>query len=158
AQLKNIMQECKTVDDVYAFLEKRNLHMLNGSPLFHGAMLLFVVKTGKNLEVEVDTLITGKNNQFLLPNFSFADTKDLSTVKMQRYCNGVEFLKNKVPGNDIAFYTALSDTMSVHREKIGDGTLYTTIYDLENGTIYTYFFHDYDTCAVFRLEDELAKG
>ncbi|HMT36302.1 MAG TPA: hypothetical protein PKC41_10615, partial [Chitinophagaceae bacterium] len=39
-----------------------------------------------------------------------------------------------------------------------DGTLYTTIYDTENGLIHTYFFHDYNRRITFNLNDELAKG
>jgi hypothetical protein len=44
------------------------------------------------------------------------------------------------------------------REKTGDGTLYTTIYDSKNGLIYAYYFHDFSKCLTFNLEEELAKG
>lgn len=157
AQLKTIMQHCKTVDEVYSFLGKLDLHILNGNLIFNGGMFLFIDKTGKYLVVEADTLILGNDDKFVLSNFSFADTKDLSTVKIKRYCKGVEFLKNKT-GTSIEFCTALSDTMSVSRTKAGDGTLYTTIYDLNDGLIYAYFFHDYSKGITFDIHKELAKG
>lgn len=156
--LRTIMQQCKTVDDVFLFLKQYNLHVLNGSPLFNGGMLLFIDKTGKYLVVEADKMTPGQEDKFVLANFSLAGTKDLSQVKIERYRRGVAFLKNNPLDTSLAFCTALSDTMSVHRAKAGDGTLYTSIYDLNAGLIHTYFFHDYSKCITFNLQYELAKG
>ncbi len=158
AHIMTIMQQCKTVDDVYEFLKKLNLHVLNGSILFNGGMLLFVDKTGKYLVVEAGKMTFGNNDKFVLANFSIADTKDLSTIKIERYCKGVAFLNNKKLDTSLSFCTALSDTMSVNRAKVGDGTLYTSIYNLEEGLIHIYFFHDFSKRVTFNLKDELAKG
>jgi hypothetical protein len=156
--IKTIMQECKNVDDVHAFLKKLNLHILNGSPIFNGGMLLFVDKTGKYLVVEANKMTLGNDEKFALANFSVADTKDLSTIKTERYCKGVKFLNNKILDTSLSFCTALSDTMSVSRAKVGDGTLYTNIYDLDDGLIHLYFFHDFSKRVTFNLKEELAKG
>lgn len=158
SQVLTIMQQCKTVDEVFDFLAKLNLHVLDGSPIFHGGMFLFVDKTGKYLVVEADKMTLGSENKFVLANFSLSGTKDLSTIKMERYCNGVAYLKNKKLDTGLSFCSALSDTMSVNRAKIGDGTLYTTIYDLNEGLIHLYFFHDYSKRKTFNLEEELSKG
>ncbi len=158
SHLLTIMQQCKTVDEVYAFLDKLNLHILDGSPIFNGAMLLFVDKTGKYLVVEANKMTFGNDNKFALANFSVADTKDLSTIKTERYCKGVAFLNNKKLDTSLSFCSALSDTMSVNRVKVGDGTLYTNIYDLDEGLIHLYFFHDFSKRITFNLKDELAKG
>jgi acyl-CoA:6-aminopenicillanic acid acyl transferase len=158
AHVRTIMQQCKTVEEVYAFLENLNLHILNGSPIFNGGMFLFVDKTGKYLVVEANQMTFGNDDTFVLANFSFADTKDLSTIKMERYCKGVAFLSNKTIDTNLSFCTALSDTMSVSRAKVGDGTLYTNIYDLDEGLIHLYFFHDYTRHVTFNLKEELAKG
>jgi hypothetical protein len=156
--LKVIMQECKSVDEVFSFLNALNLHVLNGSILFNGGMLLFVDKTGKYLLVEAGAMTFGADDKFVLANFSLADTKDLSTVKTERYRKGVAFLSNKELDTRLSFCSALSDTMSVSRAKVGDGTLYTTIYDLSEGLIHVYFFHDFSRSITFNLTDELAKG
>ena len=156
--IKTIMQQCKTVDEVYTFLEKLNLHVLNGSVIFNGGMLLFVDKTGQYLVVEATKMTRGNDAQFLLANFSVAETKDVIKITMERYCKGVAFLQNKSLDTGLPFCTALSDTMSVSRPKIGDGTLYTSIYDLENGLIHLYFYHDFSKRITFTLKDELAKG
>jgi hypothetical protein len=157
-QLKTILRQCRTVDDVYAYLSRLNLHLLNGSPLFYGGMILFADRTGMYLTVEADTMVIGRDESFLLANFSHAQTTDRSAIKMERYCNGVSFLKEHQPDTGIAFLSGLSRSMSVNREKVGDGTLYTTIYDTHEGLIYTYFFHNYDTCIVWNLQEELGKG
>ncbi len=158
AHIKAVLQQCKTVDEVYAFLSKLNLHVLNGSPIFNGGMFLFVEKTGRYLVVEADTLIFGNDDKFLLANFSFAHTKDVSTIKMERYSKGDAFLKNKELDTNITFCEALSDTMSVNRAKVGNGTLYTTIYDLKEGLTHIYFYHDFTKRISFDLKEELAKG
>jgi hypothetical protein len=152
------MQHCKTVDEVYAVLKALNLHVLNGSVLFHGGMLLFIDKTGKYLVVEAHQMTFGKDYQFVLANFSIADTKDLSTVKIERYCKGVAFLNQNKVDPSLSFCTALSNAMSVRRPKVGDGTLYTSIYDLEEGLIHLYFFHDFSRRVTFNLKNELANG
>lgn len=158
SHLKTIMQQCKTVDEVYAFLKELNLHVLNGSILFNGGMLLFVDETGKYLVVEASKITFGNDEKFALANFSIADTKDLSTIKTERYCKGVAFLNNKSLETSLPYCTALSDTMSVNRAKVGDGTLYTSIYDLEEGLIHLYFFHDFSKRVTFNLKEELGKG
>jgi Linear amide C-N hydrolases, choloylglycine hydrolase family len=156
--IKNIMQQCKTVDEVYAFLKELNLHVLNGSIIFNGGMLLFVDKSGKYLVVEAHKMTFGNEDKFALANFSVADTKDFSTIKMERYCKGVAFLNNKKIDTSLSFCKTLSDTMSVNRAKVGDGTLYTNIYDLNEGLIHLYFFHNFNQSRTFNLKEELAKG
>lgn len=158
AHIKTIMQECKTVDEVYTFLEELNLQILNGSIIFNGGMLFFADRTGKYLVVEAGKMTFGTDYKFALANFSIADTKDLSTIKTERYCKGITYLSNKELNTSLSFCTALSDTMCVNRLKVGDGTLYTSIYDLEEGLIHLYFFHDFGKRVTFNLKEELAKG
>jgi hypothetical protein len=158
SDLLTIMQKCKTVDEVYAFFDTLNMHILDGSPLFHGGMFLFVDKTGKYLVVEADKMMFGNDDKFVLANFSYCGTRDLSTVKIERYRKGVAYLRNKPLQTDLAFCTSLSDTMSVNRSRVGDGTLYTNIYDLEEGLIYLYFYHDFSRRVTFNLKEELSKG
>ena len=48
--------------------------------------------------------------------------------------------------------------MHVCRPKIGDGTLLTSIWNLNDGKIHLYFYHDYRKRRTFDLRDELQKG
>lgn len=149
--MRFVMQTCKDVNDVRERLGGYDLSVLDGG------MLLFVDRFGNYLVVESDTMISGNDQTYVLSNFCPSRVTDLSTVKQQRYRNGVAFLKNKLD-TALPFCVALSDTMHVCRDKIGDGTLYTCIYDLADGIIHLYFYHDYKHDVTFRLKDELAKG
>jgi len=48
--------------------------------------------------------------------------------------------------------------MHVCRGKIGDGTLLSSIWDLKDGTVNLYFYHDYSKSVQFDLQAELRKG
>lgn len=158
ALLDDIMQQCGNTNDVYTFLSRYNLHILNGSLLFNGGMLFFADSSGNYLVVEADTLIRGKDPAYLLANFSVAGTPDPRQVRMERYRRGVSFIEQNGIDSSLAFCTALSHTMSVCRSRIGDGTLYTSIYDLKEGLVHLLFYHDYTRRVSFRLRDELARG
>lgn len=156
-QIHLVLEKCKNVQEAYSFLLQYNLQLLNGSPLFNGGMVLFIDANGEYLTLEADTMMLGNNDKLVLANFSPSATKDLNTIKIERYCKGVQFLSNKLD-TSLAFCTALSDTMSVCRNKVGDGTLYTSIYNLNEGLIYLYFFHDFQHVVTFNIKEELAKG
>ncbi len=79
-------------------------------------------------------------------------------VKIPRYIRGNLFLQNNIPDTSLAFCLSVMDTMHECRSKIGDGTTYTSIYDLKEGIIYLYFYHDFKHVVKFNLHQELGKG
>src|SRR6185369_6292211 len=109
------------------------------------------------LVVEPYTLTLGNDSKYVLANFCPSTITDFSTIKQTRYINGTAFLKNKID-TSVAFCSALSDTMHVCRKKHGDGTLLTSIWDLSNGIVHLYFYHDYKHTVQFSLKEELSKG
>ena len=149
--LKMIMQNCKSVDEVQNLLNQYD------RSIFNGAMLLFVDLTGKYLVLEVDTLINGDSREYILANFCPSITKP-GDVKIPRYIRGNLFLQNNIPDTSLAFCLSVMDTMHECRSKIGDGTTYTSIYDLKEGIIYLYFYHDFKHVIKFNLHQELRKG
>jgi hypothetical protein len=149
--LTSIMQQCATVEEVQRFVNRYDRSVFN-----HG-MLLFIDKKGDYLVVEVDTTILGHDAKYVLANFCPSLTPDPSTVTMGRYRRGVAFLSGK-RDSSLRFCTAMMDTMHECRPRLGDGTTYTSIYDLSGGLIYLYFYHDYTHCVSFDLRRELAKG
>jgi hypothetical protein len=149
--LKIIMQTCRNVEDVKKALEPYDYYF------FRRGMLLFVDSTGKYLVVEPDTLVEGNDPKYVLSNFCPSITHDLNEVKIKRYRRGVKFLEGKSVAS-LETSVGMMDTMHECRAKIGDGTLYTTIYDLNEGKIYLYFYHDYKRKMQFDLKKELAKG
>jgi hypothetical protein len=149
--LKMILQNCKSVREVHNLINQYDRSIFNNS------MLLFVDITGEYLVVEVDTVISGNNREYILSNFCPSITKP-SEVKIPRYIRGNLFLNNNLPDSSLKFCLSVMDTMHVCRTKIGDGTTYTSIYDLNEGFIYLYFYHDFKHVVKFNLHQELGKG
>ena len=151
AFLKDIMQHCKSVEEVQAFAAQYD------RSVFNNGMLLFIDKSGKYLVMEVDTMTIGNDEKYVLSNFCPSITPDLNAVPIGRYQRGRKFLENKAD-TSLTFCVATMDTMHECRKKMGDGTTYTTIYDLENGLINLYFYHDFKHVVQFNLAEELKKG
>jgi hypothetical protein len=149
--LKDIIHNCKTVDEVRNYISQYD------HSYFMNDVFLYIERSGRYLIVEPDTMTFGNDANYVLANFCPTQIQDFSTIKQVRYRNGVAFLKNKVD-TSIAFCTAMSDTMHVCRKKVGDGTLATIIRDLNEGTLYLNFYHDYKHQVKFNLAEELAKG
>lgn len=149
--LKNILHTCKTVEDVKKYIEKYD------HSYFIEDVFIYVDKSGNYIVVEPYKIISGNEASYVLSNFCPSITSKEDASKLERYQNGVLFLNNKLE-TDLEFCRKLSDTMHVCREKIGDGTLLTSIWDNTNGTVNLYFYHKYDKTIQFDIKEELAKG
>jgi hypothetical protein len=77
---------------------------------------------------------------------------------LERYRNGEDFIKTNIPSTSMSYCKALSDTMHVCRNRNGDGTLLTSIWDTKQGSVHLYFYHKYKFSVSFDLSDELEKG
>jgi len=148
--IKNILQQCATVQQVKTYVEQYDRSIFNRS------MFMFIDKTGEYLVVEVDTVMLGNDPAYVLANFCPSQIKP-EDVKLDRYRRGNAFLRNNPLEASIAYGTALMKAMHECRSKIGDGTMYTSVYDLNDGALTLYFYHDYGNPKSFRLQDELAK-
>lgn len=149
--LKDILHTCRTVEEVNAFISKYD------HSYFIEDVFLYVDKSGKYLVVEPFIMTIGNEPSYVISNFCPSITSGLNANNLERYRNGVSFLKNKID-TTLSFCTALSDTMHVCRKKIGDGTLQTSIWDLTNGKVNLYFYHDFKATVEFDLSKELMKG
>lgn len=149
--LKEVLHRCKTVDEAKVYIDQFD------HSIFTNDVLIYIDRSGQYLIVEPYSTTIGHENKYVLANFCPSQIADFNTIKQERYINGTAFLKNKI-GSDIDFCRALSDTMHVCREKIGDGTLLTSIWNLNDGVMHLYFYHDYKHQLAFTIKDELAKG
>jgi hypothetical protein len=149
--VKRIMQQCATVEEV-----RRIVSAYDNSAHPNG-MWLFVDKTGKYLVVEKDTTIIGNDPTYVLANFCPSVTPAPDNLGIGRYDRGRKFLSNK-SDTSLAFCIAAVDTMHECRKHLGDGTTYSSIYDLEEGKITLAFYHDYAHTVTFKLKNELQKG
>jgi len=152
AFVKEIMQNCQSVDEVKAYAGQ-----FNRTP-FNASVLMFSDRSGKYLVIEPDTMISGSDSKYIIANFCPSNTSEDQKLDFARYKRGEVFLRNHP--NDYAgnYCYALTDTMHECREKIGDGTMYSYVADLDKGELHLYFYHDFKTVRDFNLKEELAKG
>ena len=148
--LKTVMRTSTTVEEVKAILEA---HDLKG---FEKVMLLFIDKSGKYLIQERDVLTIGEEIHYVLSNFSPTKVTDHSEVELPHFQKGRNLLSQKAnihPGNYESVLEAL------HQEApFWGGTQYSTLYNLNDGKIDLYYFHDYNRSVQFDLKEELRKG
>lgn len=147
---KHILGTCTTVEEVKSILIQYDLR------LFETAIWVFADSNGKYLVVEGDSLIIGDDSYYIQSNFYPSCTQNLDDVNIPFYQKGRKFLNSQQPDTSLSFCSSIMDSM--HQEWGFGGTLYTTIYDLNEGIIYLYFYHDYDTYVKFDITNELKKG
>ncbi len=141
---KKIMQECITVNEVKDLISRYNIDF------WASAVLRFVDKTGKYLYVDGDSLIIGEKDYFVQTNVRPYENK-----KCWRFEKATRLLQNSYNA-DINYCKSIMD--SIHQEKKSGGTIYTTIYDLNSGKVYLYYFYNYNNVITFDLKEELKKG
>ncbi len=149
--LKDILHTCKTVEEVRDFISNYD------HSYFIEDVFMYVDKSGKYLIVEPYQMTIDDDPTYVISNFCPSITSEDDANQLERYRNGSDLLKSKTD-TTLAFCTLLSDTMHVCRDKIGDGTLLTSIWDLNKGIVTLYFYHNYDTAVQFNLQQELSKG
>ncbi len=149
--LKDILHNCKTVAEVQSYIEAYDYSFFNED------VFIYIDQSGDYLVVEPYCLTLGHEPTYVLSNFCPSCTPQAKALKLDRYLKGVTFLQNK-QDSSLSFCTALSDTMHVCRARNGDGTLLTSIWDLKNGIVTLYFYHNYKNYIQFNIKDEIAKG
>ncbi len=149
--LKDVLHACRNIDEVYAYWEQFD------HSCFLDEIFIYIEPSGEYLIVEPYKLIRGKDKAYVLSNFCPSITTEVQKRKLGRYRKGADLLKAK-QDTSLAFCRDVSDAMHVCRDKLGDGTLLTTVWDLKNDEAFLYFYHDYSNVVHIDLKDEFEKG
>jgi hypothetical protein len=149
--LKDILHTCKTISEVQNYISQYD------QSFFPLDVFIYIEKSGKYLIVEPYSMATGNDATYVLSNFCPSVTDATYANKLNRYRRGVELLNSRVD-TSVEFCKLMSDTMHVCRKKIGDGTLLSSNWNLADGLITMYFYHDYTHAVQCSLNEELAKG
>lgn len=142
-----VMEECRTVDEVLALFNKFNLQFMEN------AMFFFGDKYGNSVIIEGDVIIRKEGRFQIVTNF-YQSTVDPDSITCQRYKNAEKIASGAKNVNKDLVRRLLSDT---HQEGKYP-TQYSNIYDLRNGLIYVYHFHNYENVFEINIEEELSKG
>ncbi len=148
--IRHIMSTCATVLEVETYLRTVNTGPAVGQ-------LFFCDANGGYLVLEPDTLFTGNDPWFALGNWRMSTCSDPSTIPIARLHAGRQLLMN---GNGTSWEGAenVLSTMTACRSKLGEGTLYSVLFDPAELKAHLYFYHDFSERVTFDLKEELAKG
>ncbi|MBK7184131.1 MAG: hypothetical protein IPH89_15120 [Bacteroidetes bacterium] len=102
--LKDILHTCKTIEEVKAYVGKYD------HSCFIEDVFIYVDKSGKYLVVEPYSMTIGNEPTYVISNFCPSITSAPVANQLERYRNGVDYLKHKID-TTLEFCTNLSDTM-----------------------------------------------
>lgn len=145
--VERAMSECSTVEEVIDLFQRYNLKFMERS------MFMFGDRKGNSAIIEGDEIILKEGHYQICTNFYQSKTERDSIVCL-RYLEAEKMLEGK---NDVDLNLARRILANTHQEGKYP-TQYSSIYDLNEGKIYLYHFHNYENTMVFDLDTELKKG
>ena len=116
-----------------------------------------VISVGENGELAFSRK-EQEDNYSLSTNFNKVNPDNALEYPCRRYSIAQEMLEKINSENDLSveYFTSILD--SVHQEGVFNTTLYSNVFDLKNGIIYLYHWHQFEEVVVLKVEEELAKG
>ncbi len=151
---------CKNIDEVIESLDSHSIYSQEGS-----VQSFFIDKSGEsviyNIGEDGDFDVFKNNNSFQLATNYYVDDPSRGNPgpdAMERYNDAEEKLNDIVTNDDLTIGSIASVLEVVHFEGANLNTVYSNIFDITNGDIYLYFFHQYEEVVKLNLEEELAKG
>ena len=147
--MEKLMAECATVDEVEAFVKKYNLYFLKD------AQLMFVDKAGNSIILEGDEIIKSDKNYQISTNFYQSQIQNPNQITCDRYLAGDAILRGE---QSFSKDYAKSVLKAMHQKGFWGGTQYSNIYDLHNGMIYLYFYHNFEEEVSINIQETIKKG
>jgi len=154
-----VLNRCATVEEAIELVKSYSL----GSTL--KAQIHFADATGDAVIISAgpdgELAFTRKppgDGYLVSTNFNRANTENAYSYPCRRYDEAVEMLEKIEQGDGLTVDYARSILDAVHVEGPETNTLYTNIFDLRNGLIYLYYWHQYDEVVTLNVAELLARG
>jgi hypothetical protein len=147
AMLDELMARSATVDEALAYFEHYSRVGLETGQFFFGD------KFGNSATVEGDAIIRKKGSYQIATNFRLSENAGPPYFD-GRY-NAADERLSQAGSYSVELFRQILD--ATHQEDNAQ-TVYSQVYDLKQGLIYLYLFHDYQNGTILNLADELAKG
>lgn len=141
------LEECQNISELVNLFDQYYFPALQKSQLF------FVDKEGNSVIIGGDANTFKENNFQVCTNF-FQTHPELGGYPCWRYNNAFQMLEQSEEISIDLFKNILD---AVHIEQFSP-TQYSNIYDLNNGLIYLYYYHDFNNVIVLNLTEELELG
>ena len=158
--IKKIYQTCATVEEAIALIKKHNW----GSSIRWQVLLAdatgdaVVISAGPDGELAFTRKPKG-DGYLVSTNFNRANSKNTyrGGYPCWRYNKAVEMLEKIKDERDLTVDYFKSILDACHVEGPGGNTLYSNVFDLRNGVIYLYHWHQFYETAVLNVADEITK-
>ncbi len=145
------LEECATVEEVIEMYTKYY------SPHWQGHSM-WADKYGNSVIIEYgerDVVFIQKHSDYqVMTNFYILDSTNARWYNCYRFNTAEYMLKNT---DEISIDLFRSTLDAVHAEGMMT-TVYSNIYDLKNGEIYVFNFHNYNEFVKLNLEEQFKKG
>ncbi len=159
--MTRIQQTCATVEEAIAAAREYNW----GSSLRWQVLLAdasgdaAVMSAGPDGEITFTRKPAG-DGYLASTNFNRANTENYfdGLYPCWRYEKATEMLERIEREEDLTVDYFRSILDSVHVEGAAHNTLYSNVFDLRNGLIYLYYWHQFDEVVVLDVAEELAKA
>ena len=145
--MDDAMAQCASVKEVLDLLDKYNLDFMERF------MLMIGDRFGDSAIIEGDDVVRIKGAYQISTNFYQSKLKR-DQYTCDRY-NIADSLFQSTGEFSVEFFRQV--LAAVHQEG-SYPTQYSNIYDLKNGIIYLYHFHNFENVVIIDLKQELAKG
>jgi len=151
---------CESVSEVIEYKKTHSVYQQEGS-----VQSFYVDKSGESVVFSIGedgefNFIRNNESLQLATNFYVGDPsrRNPGSDAIRRYDAAELILDNIVTDEYISIESITSVLDAVHFEGPAINTLYSNIFDVTNGDIYLYFFHQFEEVVKLNLEEELAKG
>ena len=140
-----ILGKCKNVKEALDFLSTHDYAF--------SSQALLADAEGNSVVINAGAKVIKKGNYQINTNFNICNVAT-GNYSCRRYDIANEML-SRATKLSVPFFKAILD--ATHQEgKLS--TIYSNIYDLKNGIIYVYLFHNFNSVYVIDLKKELKKG
>jgi len=149
-----ILAECATVDEAIRWLKRYTI--------ITNSHIMLADKGGNSAVIEwVDSELSviNKKGTYQVMNNFWLSRPELGEFPCDEYGLTVKMLEERVDLS-IEYIVSTLKLVSIYKQISGKviGTIYSNVYDLVNGDVYTYYKLDYENSVIFNLEKELEKG
>jgi len=151
---------CETISEVVEYKKTHGVYQQEGS-----VQSFYVDKSGESVVFHIgedgEFSFFRNNGSFqLATNYYVEDPShgNPGSDAIRRYNAAEQVLDYIVKNDDISIESITLVLDAVHFEGSAVNTLYSNIFDVTNGDIYLYFFHQFEEVVKLNLEEELAKG
>ena len=147
----SMLERCQDVTEAVAFLQQHDLIFL------HKSMLFLADAQGNRAVVQNDTVLLGQEADFAVGNWRLACGTDMDAIPIPRLQKGRDLLKAGIAPTLEGALSVLQGMRSC-REFLGNGTLFSTLFEPDRGKVHVYFYHDFAHPVAYDLREELTKG